>query len=186
MQVVNRCRCWAPGRSRGRSRGHERAADRRDRGAIRRDRPFAARRRLLRAATRPPRPRTALIVNCPGRTSVRGRRRAIDAATCSRVRPPLSSLVGPAASQLGSRPTVAQPPSSRWMIERSCSPHGARASRDGQGAVSPEVYLAQLPALVDHINAGTIALKANPKPLADVEKIWVGPDRPGERTVLVP
>ena len=55
-----------------------------------------------------------------------------------------------------------------------------RLQGNGQGAVSPEVYLAQLPALVDHINAGTIALKANPKPLADVEKIWVGPDPTGQ------
>jgi NADPH:quinone reductase-like Zn-dependent oxidoreductase len=57
---------------------------------------------------------------------------------------------------------------------------------NGQGAVSTEVYLAELPSLVDEIDAGTIAVKANSRPLADVEKIWAQPDAPGERTVLVP
>jgi NADPH:quinone reductase-like Zn-dependent oxidoreductase len=61
-----------------------------------------------------------------------------------------------------------------------------RLQGNGQGAVSTEAYLAELPSLVDQINAGTIALKANPKPLADVETIWASGDRPGERTVLMP
>jgi NADPH:quinone reductase-like Zn-dependent oxidoreductase len=61
-----------------------------------------------------------------------------------------------------------------------------RLQGNGQGAVSPEAYLAELPSLVDQINAGTIALKANRKPLADVEKMWADTDRPGERTVLIP
>jgi hypothetical protein len=47
-------------------------------------------------------------------------------------------------------------------------------------------YLAELPALIDEINAGTIAVKANRMPLADVEQAWTRPDVPGERTVLVP
>jgi hypothetical protein len=61
-----------------------------------------------------------------------------------------------------------------------------RLQGNGQGAVSTEVYLVELPSLVDEIDAGTIAVKANSRPLADVEKIWAEPDAPGERTVLVP
>jgi len=61
-----------------------------------------------------------------------------------------------------------------------------RLQGNGQGAVSTQAYLAELPSLVDEINAGTIALKANPRALADVEKVWAGTDRPGERTVLTP
>jgi NADPH:quinone reductase-like Zn-dependent oxidoreductase len=61
-----------------------------------------------------------------------------------------------------------------------------RLQGNGQGAVSMKVYLAELPSLVDEIDAGTIAVKANPQPLADVEEIWLRPDVPGERTVLVP
>ncbi len=61
-----------------------------------------------------------------------------------------------------------------------------RLQGNGQGAVSTEAYLAELPSLVDQISAGAITLRANPKPLADVETIWASTDRPGERTVLVP
>jgi NADPH:quinone reductase-like Zn-dependent oxidoreductase len=61
-----------------------------------------------------------------------------------------------------------------------------RIQGNGQGAVSPQAYLAELPALVDEIDAGTIALTPRTKPLADVEEIWTAADAPGERTVLVP
>ena len=61
-----------------------------------------------------------------------------------------------------------------------------RLQGSGQGAVSAQVYLAELPSLVDEIDAGTIGVKANTVPLADVEEIWGRPDVPGERTVLVP
>jgi len=61
-----------------------------------------------------------------------------------------------------------------------------RLQGNGQGAVSAAAYLAELPSLVDEINAGTIAVKPNTMPLADVEAIWTRPDPPGERTVLVP
>ena len=61
-----------------------------------------------------------------------------------------------------------------------------RLQGSGQGAVSPETYLAELPALVDEINAGAIAVKPNPMPLADVEAVWSMADVPGERTVLLP
>jgi NADPH:quinone reductase-like Zn-dependent oxidoreductase len=61
-----------------------------------------------------------------------------------------------------------------------------RLQGNGQGAVTTDAYLAQLPTLIEHINAGTIALRARPTALADVEKVWATTDRPGERTVLVP
>jgi hypothetical protein len=61
-----------------------------------------------------------------------------------------------------------------------------RLQGSGQGAVPAEDYLAELPALIGEINAGTIAVKANTMPLADVEQAWTQPEVPGERTVLVP
>jgi NADPH:quinone reductase-like Zn-dependent oxidoreductase len=61
-----------------------------------------------------------------------------------------------------------------------------RLQGSGQGSVSSETYLAELPALVDQINHGTIALTAHSRALADVEQIWASQDPPGERTVLVP
>ena len=61
-----------------------------------------------------------------------------------------------------------------------------RLQGNGQGAVSTGAYLAELPSLVAEIAAGTIALTARVKRLADVELIWADADRPGERTVLVP
>jgi len=61
-----------------------------------------------------------------------------------------------------------------------------RIQGNGQGAVSGQVYLAELPSLVDEIDAGTIAVTPRSLPLADVEAVWSRPDVPGERTVLVP
>src|ERR1700691_1598842 len=61
-----------------------------------------------------------------------------------------------------------------------------RLQGHGQGAVSTAAYLAELPSLVDEIDAGAIAVKPNVVPLADVEAIWTRPDPPDERTVLVP
>jgi NADPH:quinone reductase-like Zn-dependent oxidoreductase len=61
-----------------------------------------------------------------------------------------------------------------------------RLQGTGQGAVSPSVYLAELPSLVDQINAGAIAVTPNTVPLANVEAIWTQADPPGQRTVLVP
>jgi NADPH:quinone reductase-like Zn-dependent oxidoreductase len=61
-----------------------------------------------------------------------------------------------------------------------------RLQGNGQGAVSPDAYLAQLPSLVDQIKAGAIGLKPNPRALSDVEEAWANTDRPGERTVLIP
>ena len=61
-----------------------------------------------------------------------------------------------------------------------------RVQGSGQGSVSGQAYLAELPSLVAEITAGTIVVKATMMPLADVEQIWSRPDVPGERTVLVP
>lgn len=61
-----------------------------------------------------------------------------------------------------------------------------RIQGNGQGAVSPRAYLAELPSLVDEIDSGAIAVTANPVPLADVEAVWTRADPPGQRTVLVP
>jgi NADPH:quinone reductase-like Zn-dependent oxidoreductase len=61
-----------------------------------------------------------------------------------------------------------------------------RLQGNGQGAVSTENYLAELPSLIDQIDAGTIRLRAKAVPLADVEATWSLEDAPGERTVLIP
>jgi NADPH:quinone reductase-like Zn-dependent oxidoreductase len=61
-----------------------------------------------------------------------------------------------------------------------------RLQGNGQGAVSPRAYLAELPSLIDEISAGTIGVNARPVPLADVETIWTAPETPGVRTVLIP
>jgi NADPH:quinone reductase-like Zn-dependent oxidoreductase len=61
-----------------------------------------------------------------------------------------------------------------------------RLQGSGQGSVSPQAYVAELPSLVDEITAGTIAVRAHLVPLAGVEQAWAGEEPPGERTVLVP
>jgi NADPH:quinone reductase-like Zn-dependent oxidoreductase len=61
-----------------------------------------------------------------------------------------------------------------------------RLQGNGQGAVSPDAYLAELPSLIDEIDAGTIRLRAKAVPLSDAETTWRLEDAPGERTVLVP
>jgi NADPH:quinone reductase-like Zn-dependent oxidoreductase len=61
-----------------------------------------------------------------------------------------------------------------------------RLQGNGQGAVSAAAYLAELPSLVDEIDAGTIAVTPNVVPLADVQEVWTRPEPPGERTVLMP
>jgi NADPH:quinone reductase-like Zn-dependent oxidoreductase len=57
---------------------------------------------------------------------------------------------------------------------------------NGQGAVSPTAYLAELPSLIDQISAGTIGISPRPAPLSDVEATWSAPDAPGVRTVFIP
>jgi NADPH:quinone reductase-like Zn-dependent oxidoreductase len=61
-----------------------------------------------------------------------------------------------------------------------------RLQGNGQGAVSPAAYLAELPALVQEINSGAIAVKPAAVPLAEVEAAWTRPEPAGVRTVLVP
>jgi NADPH:quinone reductase-like Zn-dependent oxidoreductase len=61
-----------------------------------------------------------------------------------------------------------------------------RIQGSGQGAVSPQGYLAELPSLIDEIDAGTFAIEAQAVPLADVESAWGRADPPGVRTVIVP
>ncbi len=61
-----------------------------------------------------------------------------------------------------------------------------RLQGSGQGSLSGSAYLAELPSLVEELDAGTIAVNAVPRPLAEVETAWLHPDRPGERTVLLP
>jgi len=55
-----------------------------------------------------------------------------------------------------------------------------------RGSVSAETYRAELPSLVDELDAGTIAVNAIPTPLSEVRAAWTHPDAPGARTVLVP
>jgi hypothetical protein len=61
-----------------------------------------------------------------------------------------------------------------------------RLQGSGQGSVSTAGYRAELPALVGEIDAGAIAVNANPMPLAGVAQAWIQAEAPGERTVLVP
>jgi NADPH:quinone reductase-like Zn-dependent oxidoreductase len=60
-----------------------------------------------------------------------------------------------------------------------------RIQGNGQGAVSPRGYLAELPSLIEEIDAGTIEVKAREVPLCDVEQAWNEPEAPGVRTVLM-
>ena len=61
-----------------------------------------------------------------------------------------------------------------------------RLQGTGQGAVSPDVYLAELPSLVEEIDAGSIEVNTREVPLADVEAIWHTAEVRGVRTVLIP
>lgn len=61
-----------------------------------------------------------------------------------------------------------------------------RLQGNGQGAVSTEVYLDELPSLVEAIDTGAITVNPHPVPLADVERVWTLPDPPNQRTVLLP
>jgi NADPH:quinone reductase-like Zn-dependent oxidoreductase len=61
-----------------------------------------------------------------------------------------------------------------------------RIQGNGQGAVSTRAYLAELPSLIEEIDAGRLEVSAHPVPLADVESVWNVPDAPGVRVVLVP
>ena len=61
-----------------------------------------------------------------------------------------------------------------------------RIQGNGQGAVSAQGYLAELPSLIEEIGAGTLRITARAVALRNVESAWNRPDVPGERTVIVP
>ena len=61
-----------------------------------------------------------------------------------------------------------------------------RLQGNGQGAVSTEAYLAELPSLIEEIDSGALAIATRTVSLRDVESVWTQPDVPGERTVFVP
>ncbi len=61
-----------------------------------------------------------------------------------------------------------------------------RIQGNGQGAVSARAYLAELPSLIEAINAGTFRVTPRPVPLRDVESSWARRDPSGERTVIIP
>ena len=61
-----------------------------------------------------------------------------------------------------------------------------RLQGNGQGAVSTRAYLAELPSLIDEIDAGALRIGVRAVPLAEVECAWTDPQVAGVRTVLVP
>jgi|HubBroStandDraft_1064217.scaffolds.fasta_scaffold01815_5 NADPH:quinone reductase-like Zn-dependent oxidoreductase len=61
-----------------------------------------------------------------------------------------------------------------------------RLQGNGQGAVSAQAYLAELPSLIDELDAGAISVNARQVPLADVEATWTAAEIPGYRTVFIP
>ena len=61
-----------------------------------------------------------------------------------------------------------------------------RIQGNGQGAVSPQAYLDELPSLVAEIDRGTIAINTQSVPLRDVEAAWDAPAVPGVRIVIIP
>ncbi|HXW80351.1 MAG TPA: zinc-binding alcohol dehydrogenase family protein [Acidimicrobiales bacterium] len=61
-----------------------------------------------------------------------------------------------------------------------------RIQGNGQGAVPTAAYLAELPSLIEEIDAGGLEVNARAVPLAEVESIWDAPPTPGVRTVLIP
>ncbi len=61
-----------------------------------------------------------------------------------------------------------------------------RIQGNGQGAVSAQGYLAELPSLIAEINAGTVRIATRTSPLREVEAVWSEADLPGQRTVFIP
>jgi NADPH:quinone reductase-like Zn-dependent oxidoreductase len=61
-----------------------------------------------------------------------------------------------------------------------------RIQGNGQGAVSTQAYLAELPSLIGEIDAGALKIGVRAVPLTEVESAWTDPDVSGVRTVLVP
>jgi NADPH:quinone reductase-like Zn-dependent oxidoreductase len=61
-----------------------------------------------------------------------------------------------------------------------------RIQGNGQGAVSAQGYLAELPSLIEEIDSGRLRIATRTVPLRQVERAWTAPDVPGSRTVIVP
>ncbi|MCI4370600.1 MAG: zinc-binding dehydrogenase, partial [Thermoplasmata archaeon] len=61
-----------------------------------------------------------------------------------------------------------------------------RLQGNGQGAVSPRGYLAELPSLVDEITANRLKVSAVTVGLRDIEAAWTRAIAPGQRMVVVP
>jgi NADPH:quinone reductase-like Zn-dependent oxidoreductase len=61
-----------------------------------------------------------------------------------------------------------------------------RIQGNGQGAVSPGAYVAELPSLIEEIASGSLQITARTVALREVETAWTAPEIPGERTVIVP
>lgn len=60
-----------------------------------------------------------------------------------------------------------------------------RLQGTGQGAVSARAYLAELPALIDELDQGTLQVTTRSIPLSAVREAWTAAEEPGVRTVLV-
>jgi NADPH:quinone reductase-like Zn-dependent oxidoreductase len=63
---------------------------------------------------------------------------------------------------------------------------GIGRDRDGQGSVSTNDIIGELPALAAEISTGTYTIDAVATPLAQVESAWNAPLAPGQRIVFVP
>jgi hypothetical protein len=74
----------------------------------------------------------------------------------------------------------------RRPVEQTFRDRPARGSLHTLTDREKTIFLAELPSLVDEIDAGTIAVKANALLLAEVETAGSHADVPGERAVLVP
>jgi NADPH:quinone reductase-like Zn-dependent oxidoreductase len=61
-----------------------------------------------------------------------------------------------------------------------------RIQGNGQGAVSTQGYLAELPSLIAEIDSGRLTMAVRTFPLREVESAWTGPEVPGERSVILP
>jgi NADPH:quinone reductase-like Zn-dependent oxidoreductase len=59
-----------------------------------------------------------------------------------------------------------------------------RLQGNGQGAVSTQGYVAELPSLMTAIDSGAIRITAREMPLSRIETAWTAPDVTGERVVI--
>jgi NADPH:quinone reductase-like Zn-dependent oxidoreductase len=64
--------------------------------------------------------------------------------------------------------------------------HNLMILGSGQGAFSAEEFLAEIPALIEELAAGTVTVDALQVPLEDVEKAWGVAYRPEKRIVFTP